>query len=139
MKEIKLTLQDYKNAINLWNEWQYATIVKSFPKYMEEIIDELEQPEIPHYRCIKLPPINYGIFKLGKLYRIPSWCGISLSDLPFHFELVEPEPEPESEKITWQQISDLIENFKRKEFFLSQDFYIEILKTICQIKIDHLS
>ena len=138
MKEIKLTLQDYKNAINLWNEWQYATIVKSFPKYMEEKIDELEQPEIPMYRCIKLPPANNGMFKIGNLYADTYWgAGLCLSDLPNHFELNEPETKPE--KITWNEVVALIEKFKRKEFFLSQDFYIEILKTICQIKTDHLS
>ena len=129
MKEIKLTLQDYKNAINLWNEWQYATIVKSFPKYIEEIIDELEQPEKLMYKCIKLPPANNGCIKIGNLYSNSYWyAGLCLSDLPKHFELVVPEPKPE--KITWEEVRNLI----YREINTPRG--IEILK---RIKTDHLS
>ena len=138
MKEIKLTLQDYKNAINLWNEWQYATIVKSFPKYIEEIIDELEKPETLMYRCIKLPHAINGMFEiLGQLYP-ENYCiaGFNLADLPNHFELVEPESEPE--KITWDEVVTLIENYKRKTS-LPQRFYIELIKILRRIKTDHLS
>lgn len=129
MKEIKLTLQDYKNAINLWNEWQYATIVKSFPKYIEEIIDELEKPEIPMYKCIQVPPANNGMYKIGNLYTDSYWgAGLCLSDLLKHFELVVPEYKPE--KITWEEVRNLI----YRE--INTPLGIEILK---RIKTDHLS
>ena len=137
MKEIKLTLQDYKNAINLWNEWQYATIVKSFPKYMEEIIDKLENTEEKTYRCIQLPPNDRKIFEIGKLYANCYWCaGFPLSDLPNHFELVVPEPKPE--KITWQEVVTVTKSFIRKTY-LPQAFYIELIKILDRIKTDHLS
>ena len=96
-----------------------------------------EQPKTPMYRCIQLPRIKDGFFKLGELYDnigLPKSC--NLSDLPKHFELVEPEPEPE--KITWQEVVTLIEGFKRKTF-LPQGFYIELKKILERIKTDHLS
>ena len=139
MKEIKLTLQDYKNAINLWNEWQYATIVKSFPKYIEEIIDELEKPETLMYRCIKLPHAINGMFEiLGQLYP-ENYCiaGFNLADLPNHFELVEPEPEPE--KITWQEVEMLINNTVISNYLPPDSIYSDLIKLLNRIKTDHLS
>ena len=46
MKEIKLTLQDYKNALEIWFNYRFKTDNElSFPGYLEEIIAELEKPE----------------------------------------------------------------------------------------------
>ncbi|QMV49828.1 MAG: hypothetical protein [Cryophage ML09] len=46
MKEIKLTLQDYKNALEIWFNYRFKTDNElSFPGYLEKIIAELEKPE----------------------------------------------------------------------------------------------
>ena len=129
---MKLTKQDYQNALKIYNVWfKEYRIEISFPKYIKE---KREQPETPMYRCIQVPPNRGFYFKVGELYNsLPTW--FNLSDLPNHFELVEPEPEPE--KITWQEVITLIDKIKSKGF-LPQDFYIEILKTIRQIQTDHL-
>lgn len=98
---MEYTKQDYKNAIGIFNDWSFDYNIKiTFADYIEEIIDELEKPEILMYRCIQTPPNRDFYFKVDELYNnscLPNW--FYLSDLPNHFELVEPEPKPE--KITW--------------------------------------
>ena len=135
---MELTKQDYQSALEIYNDWSIDYHIKlSFPEYMEEKIDELEEQKLktPMYKCIQVPQNTTRDFTLGKLY-INSWfIGFYLSDLPFHFELIEPEPEPE--KITWQEVVTLIEGFKRTTF-LPQGFYMELMKIINRIKTDHL-
>ena len=45
MKEIKLTLQDYQNALEIWLSYRNGDSVLLFIGYLEEIIAELEKPE----------------------------------------------------------------------------------------------
>jgi len=135
---MKLTKQDYQSALEIYNVSSgLKNIEISFPKYIKAKLSEVEQPETLMYRCIKVPYIKDGFFKLGELYDnsgLPKSC--NLSDLPNHFELVEPEPEPE--KITWEEVITLIENYKRKTS-LPQRFYIELIKILERIQTDHLS
>ena len=134
---MKLTAQDYRNALKVWPEWdKFYMDYPSFDAYCKAKIKELQKPQLPMYRCIKLPHAN-GMFKIGNLYT-ENYCivGFSLSELPFHFKLVDPEPEPE--KITWDEVVTLIENYKRKTS-LPQRFYIELIKILRRIKTDHLS
>lgn len=89
-------------------------------------IKELEKPETKMYKCIMEPTHNSEGFKLGEFYINTSWCGIGLSDLPFHFELVQPE----TEKITWDEAINLIEDVTHKA---------DLVRIIDRIKKDHLS
>ena len=136
---MKLTKQDYQNALIIWSSYRDEDpFPYSFPKYIEVKLDELEQPKTLMYRCIQVRPAINGMFEiLGELYP-EDYCiaGFNLADLPKHFELVEPEPEPE--KITWEEVVTLIKNYKRKTS-LPQGFYIELMKILERIKIDHLS
>ena len=127
---MEYTKQDYKNAIGIFNDWSFDYNIKiTFADYIEEIIDELKQPKTPMYKCIQLPPANNGMFKIGNLYADTYWgAGLCLSDLPNHFELDEPETKPE--KITWEEVRNLI----YREINTPRG--IEILK---RIKTDHLS
>ena len=139
---MKLTEQDYQSALKIWLSYFFKTDNElTFPGYIEVKLDELEEQKLktPLYRWIQVPFIKDGFFKLGELYDnsgLPKSC--NLSDLPNHFELVEPEPEPEPEKITWDEVVTLIENYKRKTH-LPQAFYIELIKILERIKTDHLS
>jgi|GEM_PF-4865405 len=45
MKEIKLTLQDYQNALEIWLSYRNGDSVLLFIGYLEKIIAELEKPE----------------------------------------------------------------------------------------------
>ena len=130
--------QNYKNALGIFSEYLNNRYDVDFSGYCETRIKELEKPEIPMYKCIQLPPANNGMFEIGILYSEKYYfLGFNLSDLPKHFELVEPEPEPEPEKITWHEVVTLIEGFKRKTH-LPQGFYIELMKIINRIKTDYL-
>ena len=137
---MKLAAQDYRSALDAFYEWDNDHgNCKSyfFESYCKDKIKELEKPENPQYKCIKEPIMyNNGTFELGKIYN-NYWrcCGFSLLDLPNHFELVVPEPEPA--KITWEEVGNLIESFKRQTF-LPQGFYIELKKILNRIKTDHL-
>ena len=129
---MKLTAQDYRNALKVWPEWdKFYMDYPSFESYCQAKIIELEKPQLPVYRCIRLPPRNNVNFKLGELYGI-GWycCGFSLPDLPFHFELVVPEPE----KITMLDISNMLEIG-----FANHSIGREGIKIIDRIKKDHLS
>ena len=128
---MKLTKKDYQSALKIWLSYCFKTDNElTFPGYLEVKLDGFEEQKLktPMYRCIKLPHAN-GMFKIGNLYT-ENYCIVcfSLSELPFHFELVEPEPEPE--KITWEEVRNLI----YREINTPRG--IEILK---RIKTDHLS
>lgn len=129
MIEKELTEQDYQSALKIWLSYCFKTDNElTFPGYIEVKLDELEEPEEKMYKCIQLPQNTTRDFILGKLY-INSWfIGFYLSDLPNHFELIVPEPKPE--KITWEEVRNLI----YREINTPRG--IEILK---RIKTDHLS
>jgi len=50
---------------------------------------EIEKLKTKMYKCIQLPLNSTRHFTLDKLYINSYWCGFRLSELPFHFELVE--------------------------------------------------
>ena len=136
---MKLTKQDYQNALIIWSSYCFKTDNElTFPGYIEVKLDEFENPEEKMYKCIQLPPANNIFHKIGSLYSEHyNFLGFPLSDLPKYFELVEPAPAPAPEKITWEEVVTLIESFKRKTF-LPQAFYIELIKILDRIKTDHL-
>ena len=129
---MELTKQDYQSALEIWSSYCFKTDNElTFPGYIEVKLDELEEqkPQFPQYRCIQLPPANNGMFEIGILYSEKYYfLGFNLSDLPKHFELIVPEPKPE--KITWEEVRNLI----YREINTPRG--IEILK---RIKTDHLS
>ena len=131
---MKFTKQDYQNVLKVWPEWDKVYMdYPSFDLYCTSKIKELQKPQLPVYRCIQLPSRNNGNFELGKLYNTDWYCcGFSLPDLPFHFELTEPEPEPE--KITMLDISNMLEIG-----FANHSIGREGIKIIDRIKKDHLS
>ena len=137
---MKLTKQDYQSALEIWPEWdKFYMDYPSFDAYCQAKIIELEKQKLkkPMYRCIKLPHAN-GMFKIGNLYT-ENYCivGFSLSELPFHFELVEPEPEPE--KITWEELVTLIQDIGVSCGYLAPDSVCSKLIQLCnRIKTDHL-
>lgn len=139
---MKYTKQDYQNALEIYNVSSgLKNIEISFPKYIKAKLSELEQPKTPLYRCIQTPPHRDFYFKVDDLYNkysLPNW--FNLSDLPNHFELVEPEPEPEPEKITWQEVKALIQDVGVSCGHLAPDSVCSKLKNILRrIKKDHLS
>jgi len=138
---MKLTKQDYQNALKVWPEWDSVyNDYSSFDLYCTAKIKELEQPKTLMYRCIQVRPAINGMFEiLGQLYP-ENYCiaGFNLADLPNHFELVEPEPEPE--KITWQEVVTLIQDVGVSCGYLSSDSVCSKLILLRnRIKKDHLS
>ena len=137
---MKLTAQDYRSTLEV--TYEFDTAYGNYKDHYFEThcrakIAELEKPEpqLPMYRCIKLPAINSVGFKLGELYVYSMrGCDFSYSELPLHFELVVPEPE----KITWQQISDLIENFKHNNYLPHKVYIADLVRILERIKTDHL-
>ena len=47
-------------------------------------------------------------------------------------------PEPKPKKITWQQISDLIENFKHNNYLPHKVYIADLVRILERIKTDHL-
>jgi len=138
---MKLTKQDYQNVLKVWPEWdKFYMDYPSFDAYCKAKIKELQKPQLPVYRCIQLPPNDRKIFEIGKLYANCYWCvGFPLSELPFHFELVEPEPEPEPEKITWQEVKALIQDIVSSGYWPPIPKSLPLIEAINRIKKDHLS
>lgn len=137
---MELTKQDYQSALEIWLSYRKGDSELSFPGYIEVKLDELEQPEEKMYKCIQLPPSNNGICKIGSLYSEHYvFLGFPLSDLPNHFELVEPEPEPEPEKITWHEVKALIQDIVSSGYWPPIPKSLPLIEAINRIKTDHLS
>jgi len=138
IKEIKLTLQNYKNALGIFSEYLNNRYDVDFSGYCETRMKELEQPKILMYRCIQVRPAINGMFEiLGQLYP-EDYCiaGFNLADLPNHFELVEPEPEPE--KITWMEVKALIQDIVSSGYWPPIPKSLPLIEAINRIKTDHL-
>ena len=135
---MKLTKKDYQNALKVWPEWEGVyNDYSSFDLYCTAKIKELEQPEEKMYKCIQLPSRNNGNFKIGSLYSEHyNFLGFPLSDLPNHFELVEPEPEPE--KITWEELVTLIQHGGGCCYLAPDSVCSNLIQLRNRIKKDHL-
>ena len=135
---MKLTKQDYQNALIIWSSYCFKTDNElTFPGYIEVKLDELENPEEKMYKCIQLPPANNIFHKIGSLYSEHyNFLGFPLSDLPNHFELVEPEPEPE--KITWQEVKALIQDIVSCGYLAPDSVCSNLIQLRNRIKTDHL-
>ena len=128
MSNTKLITQDYQNALEIWSGYRKDDTELSFIKYIEEKIVKIKHLKRPMYKCIKLPHAN-SIFEIGNLYS-ESYCivGFTLSELPFHFELVVPKLEPE--KFTWKEMVEILGHTTCYDY--------DSLALIDRIKTDHL-
>lgn len=83
------TIQDYQNAQSISSDWmEDRNALADFGDYCDAKAAELSKPKQKLYKCIKSVP--FQIWKIGdKISNHATFNGISVSELPFHFELIE--------------------------------------------------
>lgn len=124
---MKLTAQDYRNAIGIRAEW-YASD-QHFINKCNERIAELEKPASKRYKCIKEATgstrLTDYVYAIGGIHDENSRIGDFLvQELPFHFELI---PElVKKEPITMAEVFDRLGSCFSHETQKLRALYYEI-------------